>query len=50
MSFDEWCAIQGVLGDDKDAFRVWLGNVAGTRMSEANWLKFFASWVRSERK
>lgn len=51
MSFDDFCTAHFIAGDDKEAFRAWPGTVAySTRMSEASWLKFFASWMRSKQK
>lgn len=44
MSFDKWCTGQMMSRTDRQAFKAWLGSVVNTRMSEANWLKFFSEW------
>ena len=46
ITFEEFCTLQMLGGEDKEAFRTWLGNTVDTVMSERSWLKWFARWMR----
>ncbi len=49
MSFDEWCDKEMLSGEDRQAFKAWLGDRASAKMSHAEWWKWFSKWIRSKK-
>lgn len=47
ISFNDFCAKQFLGGQDKEAFRIWLGAEANTQKLELEWLRLFNEWQRS---
>ncbi len=46
MSVDAFCDLEMMPGEDRQAFKAWLGNTANAKMSHKDWRKWFSEWVR----
>ena len=46
ISVDEFCDTEMMSREDRQAFKVWLGNTANAKMSHKKWWEWFSEWVR----
>lgn len=49
MTIDQWCDAEMLSGEDRQAFKAWLGRRAALTMSHAQWWKVFIEWMRSKK-
>ncbi len=45
MQIDTFCDKEMLSGEDRQAFKAWLGDRAKVRRSHAEWWKLFGEWV-----